>query len=98
MTNKNVNNTIQNEDELRIVYRGMYEDTPENSTVTVEEGMLEITENAFRDFEHLETVRLPRSVKKISAAAFAGVRPCGASRCSSVLKRYSTRHSPPAPR
>ena len=52
-----------NEEELKVVFSGSYEDTPENRVVVIEEGIEEIAENAFRDFEHLEEIILPRSLK-----------------------------------
>ena len=37
------------EEKLTVVFSGSYEDSEENSEITVEEGIEEICENAFRD-------------------------------------------------
>ena len=59
---------------LTVVFSGSYEDTPENADITIAEGIVEIAENAFRDFVNLRTVRLPKSLKRISACAFSGCK------------------------
>ena len=57
-----------------VVFAGSYEDVAENADLVIPEGVLEIAENAFRDFEHLKSVKLPKSLAKISASAFSGCR------------------------
>ena len=42
----------------RVVFSGQYEDTPELKELVISEGVEEICENAFRDFQHLEKVTL----------------------------------------
>ena len=59
------------EEKLTVVFSGSYEDSEENSEITVEEGIVEIAENAFRGFKHLRKIRLPKSLRVISAAAFS---------------------------
>ena len=54
-----------------VVFSGRYEDSAENREITIPDGILEIAENAFRDFENLEVIKLPKSIKKISACAFS---------------------------
>ena len=64
----------ENFDELRekldstVVYAGSYEDTPENADIVIEEGIEEIAECAFRDFENLRSVTLPASLRRISGS------------------------------
>jgi putative DeoR family transcriptional regulator (stage III sporulation protein D) len=55
-----------------VIFSGSFEDIPENKDIIIPEGFEEIGENAFRDFENLETITLPKSLKKISACAFSG--------------------------
>ena len=55
-----------------VVFSGQYDDCAENSRVVIPEGIEEIGENAFREFSCLTEVVLPRSLKRISACAFAG--------------------------
>ena len=57
-----------------VVFSGQYEDSEENSRIVISEGIEEIAENAFRDFDCLREVVLPRSLKRISACAFAGCK------------------------
>ena len=57
-----------------VVFSGRYGDSAENREITIPDGILEIAENAFRDFENLEVIRLPKSLKKISACAFSGCK------------------------
>ena len=47
-------------EENKVLYRGFYEDGLR--AVRVEEGIEEISENAFRDCEALEEVYLPRTL------------------------------------
>ena len=63
---------IKDNEEIKVVFRGSYEDTPENKSVTIEEGIVEIAENAFRDFEHLEEIIFPSTLEILSACAFSG--------------------------
>ena len=58
----------------RVVFSGQYEDTPAIRELVIEDGVEEICENAFRDFECIEKVVFPRSLKQISACAFAGCK------------------------
>ena len=60
---------IKKDEEIKVVFRGSYEDTPDNKCVTIEDGIVEIAENAFRDFEHLEEVIFPPSLEILSACA-----------------------------
>jgi len=60
--------------ENKVIYRGFYEDTEETRELVIPEGYEEIAENAFRDFEFIRSVRLPRSLKKIGASAFSGCK------------------------
>ena len=62
---------MENEKKIEelVVFSGQCEDCSENSRVVIPEGILEIGENAFRDFSCLTEVVLPRSLKKISACA-----------------------------
>ena len=62
------------DEENKVLDRGFYSDGDDMRAVRVEEGMVEIAENAFRDCEALEEVYLPRSLTKISACAFAGCK------------------------
>ena len=55
-----------------VVFSGQYEDCAENSRVVIPEGIEEVAENAFRGYSYLKEISLPRSLKKISACAFAG--------------------------
>ena len=55
-----------------VVFSGQYDDCAENSRVVIPEGIEEIGENAFREFSCLTEVVRPRSLKRISACAFAG--------------------------
>ena len=65
----------ENEIDLsRVVFSGQYEDNPALRELSIAEGVLEICENAFRDFEYLEKVTLPKSLKQISACAFSGCK------------------------
>ena len=59
-------------EQLKCLYRGDIEDTAENKHITVEDGIVEIGESAFRDFVHLESITLPDSVEIINACAFSG--------------------------
>ena len=43
----------------KLVYAGLYENSPDLTSVTIEDGMVEICENAFRDFTYLEEVTIP---------------------------------------
>ena len=61
----------EKDEESKVVYAGSFEDTEAIRHLSIEEGILEIGENAFRGFSHLESVELPLSLKKISACAFA---------------------------
>ena len=65
-------NSFNSADDSTVVYRGSYEDTPENKSILIASGIAEIAENAFRDFENLEEVTIPPSVRKIGACAFSG--------------------------
>ena len=42
-----------------VVFSGQYEDSAENSRIEIPEGIIEIAENAFRDFENIERVDIP---------------------------------------
>ena len=57
-----------------IIFSGRYEDTEAIKCLVIPEGIVEICDNAFRDFVHLETVELPSTLKKISACAFSGCK------------------------
>ena len=62
---------VKGASECTAVFAGSYEDVEENRVIEIPEGIVEIAENAFRDFENLESVRLPRSLRRISACAFS---------------------------
>ena len=66
----------QNEKKIEeiMIFSGQYEDCAENANLVIPEGIEEIGENAFRDFENIETVKLPKSLKRISACAFSGCK------------------------
>ena len=61
-------------EEKTVVFAGSYEDIPENRSVKIPEGIVEISENAFREFENLEEVSLPKSLRIIGPAAFSGCK------------------------
>ena len=62
------------EQPIKVVFSGSYEDTPDIKELFIEEGIEEIAENAFRDFENLEIIHFPKSLRQISACAFAGCK------------------------
>ena len=62
------------DEENKVLYKGFYEDGTDMRVVRVEDGIVEIGENAFRDCETLEEVYLPKTLRKISACAFSGCR------------------------
>ena len=66
------NKEEKKEEEIKVVYSGCYEDTPENAEIFIEEGIEEIAENTFRDFKNLKKIHFPKSLKTVSAAAFLG--------------------------
>ena len=57
------------DEENKVLYKGFYEDGTDMRVVRVEDGIVEIGENAFRDCETLEEVYLPKTLRKISACA-----------------------------
>ena len=59
-------------EENKVLYRGFYSD--DGRAVRVDAGIEEISENAFRDFLSIEELYLPKSLKRISACAFAGCK------------------------
>ena len=59
-------------EENTVIYAGFYEDSGEIENLIIPEGMVEIGENAFRGFTSIKSVTLPKSMKRISACAFAG--------------------------
>ena len=65
-TEENIKQTAE-----AVVFSGSFEDTPDIAALEIGEGVLEIAEYAFRDFENIQTVKLPKSLKKISASAFS---------------------------
>ena len=67
----NIDPTTGEDKPLAVVFSGSFEDTPDVASLTIEEGIEEIAENAFREFEHLTEIYLPKSLKKISACAFS---------------------------
>ena len=80
------------------VFRGSYDDVPSNKIVKIPEGIVEIAENAFRDFENLEEVEFPRSLRRIGASAFSGWFGCTACALSfynffSILSRKWLKNS-----
>ena len=62
------------EEKIAVVFSGSYEDTPENAEIWIEEGIVEIAENAFRDFQNLRAIHFPKRLKIVSACAFAGCK------------------------
>ena len=60
------------EEKKTVVFSGSYDDIPENRAVEIPEGIVEIAENAFREFEHLEEISLPKSLRVLGPAAFSG--------------------------
>ena len=52
------------EEKLTVVFSGSYEDTEENSEIYIEEGIVEIAENAFRNFKCLRSIHFPKSLRR----------------------------------
>ena len=70
-TEKNELTKEEDEEKIKVVFSGSFEDSEENREVIIPEGIEEIAENTFRGFTNLETVTFPKSLKVVSASAFA---------------------------
>ena len=69
-----MNKKIETTEKVKVVISGDFRDEVGTHVVKIEDGIEEIGENAFRDFENLEELFIPSSVKRIRAAAFSGCK------------------------
>ena len=53
------------DEEVKCLYRGDVEDSPENKNVTVEDGIVEIGESAFKGCTGLTSITLPAHITNI---------------------------------